>query len=145
MDQLCKALLFEDSNNGEYFLAIVQYIAKINTDKLISTISKLYGSSSTKYGKERKKPSIKIADECINDDLTGFKHNAVSPFGLRKPEKIQILVSKACMEVLGGYVYLGAGCEHTKLGISIEDLICTTGAIVGDYSEARADFDNSLD
>ena len=147
MDQLCKALLFEDTNNGDYYLAIVQYVAKINTDKLISTISKLNRASGVKNGegKEKKKPTIKIADEMMNDELTGFKHNAVSPLGLRRPEKIQVLVSEACVGVNGGYLYLGAGCEHTKLGISVEDLIAVTDAEIGDYSEARVDFDDNTD
>ena len=115
---------------------------------MIGTISRLNGigsSSSSSSDKEKKKPSIKIADESINDDLTGFKHNAVSPLGLRTPEKIKILISQACMGATGGYIYLGAGCQHAKLGISVDDLVGVTGAEIGDYSETRVDFDSNLD
>ena len=59
--------------------------------------------------------------------------------------KIQILISEACTNVKGNYIYLGAGCEHSKLGISIDDLIAVTSAVIGDYSETRADYDDDLD
>ena len=58
-DQLCKAILFEDSNvtstdsqrTPKYYLVIVQYIAKISSDKLKEFIQK----NSNKYSPNKSK------------------------------------------------------------------------------------------
>ena len=57
-DQLCKAILFEDSNTStdsqratKYYLVIVQYIAKISSDKLKEFIQK----NSNKYSPNKSK------------------------------------------------------------------------------------------
>ena len=46
--------------------------------------------------------------------------------------------TQACEKASAGYLYLGAGNEHAKLGISIGDLIAVTKATVADISDTRA-------
>jgi prolyl-tRNA editing enzyme YbaK/EbsC (Cys-tRNA(Pro) deacylase) len=67
----------------------------------------------------KRKLNFRLAPEAVNYSLTGFLHNAVSPFGLRKP--LPIVLCQRCADL--NYIYLGGGEPDLKLGIAIEDLI----------------------
>jgi prolyl-tRNA editing enzyme YbaK/EbsC (Cys-tRNA(Pro) deacylase) len=108
--QLCKALLFEDSaappsSPNKFYLVIVQYVAKVSPEKLKEVVWRMLKSSSGNI--HHAAPHLRVADAADSDNLTGFKHNAVSPFGLRK--EFPVIIAKACVDVAFGYIYLGAG------------------------------------
>jgi len=132
--QLCKALLFEDTASAatsvsKFFLVIVQYVginvynvlmlnhiirfithilhasAKVSPDKLKDVVWRFQKSCSGNA--QHAAPHLRVADEADSDRLTGFKHNAVSPFGLRT--QFPVILAKACAGVTSSYIYLGAG------------------------------------
>lgn len=108
--QLCKALLFEDtaaptSSPNRFYIVIVQYVAKVSPEKLKEVVWRMVKSSNGNT--HHAAPHLRVADEADSDNLTGFKHNAVSPFGLRK--EFTVIIAKACVDVPFGYIYLGAG------------------------------------
>ena len=63
-----------------------------------------------------------LAPEKVNDEMTGFLHNAVCPFGLlhmADPDK------------------MGGGEVDVKLGLPVSDFVRATGALVADVSAPR--------
>eukprot|EP00550_Attheya_septentrionalis_P001828 CAMPEP_0198284564 /NCGR_PEP_ID=MMETSP1449-20131203/4021_1 /TAXON_ID=420275 /ORGANISM="Attheya septentrionalis, Strain CCMP2084" /LENGTH=254 /DNA_ID=CAMNT_0043981679 /DNA_START=63 /DNA_END=827 /DNA_ORIENTATION=+ len=150
--QLCKSMLMEnnkfqqphhsdkkkhshDKTNARFYLVVVQYEATIVTKKLESEIRAL------KPVAERLEPSqfdMRLAKEQDNDAMTGYGHNSVTPFGLVRGSEIPIILSKAILdETVGGFLWMGGGHVHHKLGMSVHDFIQATGAIVADISEPR--------
>lgn len=137
--QLCKSIIFEnvlvdhfncdDPLDSRYYCVIVQYEAKIDTDLLSNVVNSLRPIMN------RKKFNFQLAPEAISDRLTGFSHNAVSPFGLRF--NLPMIICQRCLQVKPAYIYLGGGQVDVKLGISTADFLKATGAIVGELSVPR--------
>ena len=91
----------------------------------------------------RKRFHFQLADEKISNNLSGFNHNGVTPFGLLNP--IPVVVCSRCLTVKPPYLYMGGGEVDIKLGISTDDFLRSTRAIVGEISSVRAAHSNEVD
>ena len=87
--------------------------------------------------------NFRMASEDKNNELTGYYHNAVSPFGLAY--NLPIVICKRCVELDPSYLYLGGGEVDVKLGISVSDLIQGLKPIIGKISHPRSASSESLD
>ena len=76
-----------------------------------------------------------LAPEKVNDEMTGFLHNAVCPFGLATP--IPILVCASCLQLSPPFLWMGGGEVDVKLGLPVSDFVRATGALVADVSAPR--------
>ena len=92
----------------------------------------------------KKKFQFQLAPSAISEQLTGFSHNSVSPFGLRSP--IPVIVCSRCLSVTAPskVIFLGGGDVHVKLALPVNDLIRGCNAMVGDISDLR-DSDGIVD
>lgn len=88
---LCKSVILEnkawngvesDPENARYYLVVVQYISKLDTEKLRGLVRDLKSGESQL---SKKKFNFQLADEHTSYELSGFKHNAVTPVGMRHP------------------------------------------------------------
>lgn len=68
--------------------------------------------------------------------LTGFKHNSVSPFGLKTD--VPIIISKAVVEEEVSFMWMGGGDVDLKLGMGVGEFVKAKDAFVLDISEKRA-------
>jgi hypothetical protein len=138
--QLCKAMLMENvrhsgastRSNSKHYLVVLQYVSSISAPKLASAVRSLLPPA------ERLPPSkfeFRVASEKDSDELTGFLHNSVSPFGLSTP--VPVVMSRAIGEDVG-FLWLGAGDVDLKVGVSVENFERATGASVLDVAEPRA-------
>ena len=94
--QLCKSLIFENVDfdatcrNGEddytyskYYLVLLQYEAKFDTIKFENLIWSLRPVASiVTHRLAKSKFNFKLASDENNNRLSGYKHNAVTPFGM---------------------------------------------------------------
>ena len=90
--QLCKTIVFEnlactrddcaEATNSRFYCVIVQYEARFDAEKLRTFIHSL-NAETTKLPK--KKFNFQLASAEVSDRLTGFTHNAVTPFGMLHP------------------------------------------------------------
>uniref|UniRef100_A0A7S4QWN6 YbaK/aminoacyl-tRNA synthetase-associated domain-containing protein n=3 Tax=Ditylum brightwellii TaxID=49249 RepID=A0A7S4QWN6_9STRA len=154
--QLCKAMLMEnkkydasnslkggdgfDRTNSQFYLIVVQYEGSINANKLASEIRALRSVSS----KTRLDPNafdFRVAKEEDNDALTGFRHNAVSPFGILESKKVPIVLSKDIIKVTPKFIFMGGGHVDLKVGMAVDEFIKSTDAIVVDISDPRSSVD----
>lgn len=86
---------------------------------------------------------VSSAPEKINDEITGFFHNAVCPFGLLTP--IPVLLCASCLQLSPPFLWMGGGEVDVKLGLPVSDFIRATGALVADVSEPRQVSDKDED
>src|SRR3546814_2670861 len=85
--QLCKTIVFEnlactrddceDPKNSKFYCVVVQYEAKLDTEKLRTYVHSLNDNQLSK-----KKFNFQLAPAETSDRLTGYTHNAVTPFGI---------------------------------------------------------------
>jgi len=70
--------------------------------------------------------------------LTGYTHNAVTPFGLLDLS-IPIVVPSLLIEELVDtpFIWMGGGHVHLKLGLSISEFVQKSNVIVADVTEVR--------
>jgi prolyl-tRNA editing enzyme YbaK/EbsC (Cys-tRNA(Pro) deacylase) len=142
VQHLCKSIIFQNTlcphnncdgiANSKFFCVIVQYSEKINGEKLRDFIHKL---SSPESRISKNKIHLRLADENDSRALSGFVHNAVSPFGMLA--KIPTIVCNSCVQLSPKLVWLGGGAVDIKVCISILDLLRATEAVVADISEPR--------
>ena len=148
--QLCKACLFENKNykeedgaaaagkdptNSRYYLVVVQYVESINTKKLCSELRGLRPA-----GPKRFDPNyfadLRLAPEEVSEQLTGYGHNGVSPFGMLDGT-IPVVICKSILNVRPAFVWMGGGHKDWKLGMAVSEFVKGVDAIVLDVSEPR--------
>ena len=79
-----------DPENARYYLVVVQYISKLDTEKLRGLVRDLKSGESQL---SKKKFNFQLADEHTSYELSGFKHNAVTPVGMRHPVPVFFLLT----------------------------------------------------
>lgn len=150
--QLCKTIVLENTAKGspdskpfdlsdltdpKYVAVIVQYEAKIDTDILAN---KIHSLRPPEQQIARKKFKFQLAPESVSDELTGFIHNAVTPFGMTA--QIPVLICQRCLDCTPSFLFLGGGAVDVKLGMSISDLTRGSGAVsLGYISQPRSPAD----
>jgi len=175
--QLCKACLFENKNyepndnnendddddddkdkasassktatdptNSRYYLVVVQYTQTIDTKKLSSELRGLRPPGPTRFGPNYFS-ELRLAPERVSEELTGYGHNGVSPFGL-DDSTIPVIVCKSIVVVDDGdnvnaaltaprFVWMGGGDKDWKLGMATSEFVRGVDGIVLDASVPR--------
>jgi prolyl-tRNA editing enzyme YbaK/EbsC (Cys-tRNA(Pro) deacylase) len=142
VDQLCKTILvqncacihneYSDILDSKYYCIIIQYSHKLNAEKLKEFVHNL---KAKEFRVPKKRFNFQLAPEDISAELTGFSHNAVSPFGLSKV--IPIILCAACTAMSPPYMWMGGGEVDLKLGMPLSDFLRATNALIADISEPR--------
>ncbi|RHY67867.1 hypothetical protein DYB38_013004 [Aphanomyces astaci] len=134
--QLCKSIIMENvawksdmPHVPRFVCVIVQYKAKINSDK----VAKLIRDASTSVKISRKQVNFQHAPPDTSALLTGFEFNGVSPFGMSTA--LPVIVSAPVLEL--PYIWLGGGAHDVKLKVSVTQCVQSLSAIAGDVSESR--------
>lgn len=161
--QLCKACLFENKNylpnnnnnnnnsptatpdptNSQYYLVVVQYVESINMKKLSSELRGLRPVGPTRFDPNYFS-DLRLAPEDISEQLTGYGHNGVSPFGLLDTT-IPIIVCQSIIEnVKPKFIWMGGGHKDWKLGMAVSEFVNALGAIVLDVSDPRVGVEGGI-
>ena len=132
---LCKSMIIKnhkynksiknDYYNSEYYCVILQYTTKMSSNKINKLILNCNNSKLTK-----KDVLFTLAGEKESDELSGFKHNAVTPLGMKV--SIPILLSKSITTLKPLYIWLGGGEVNQKFIISVNELINHFNPIIDD-------------
>lgn len=134
---LCKSIVMENTRShpsvtgwtdpaaSKYFLIIVQYTARLHSDKLKAAVMKASGGAhGSKYY------NMRLASEEANDLLTGFSHNAVSPVGLKEP--LPIILSHRIAQLQPQMFWMGGGEVDLKLGVDLQEFLAAYQPMVAD-------------
>ncbi|KAG2434874.1 hypothetical protein HYH02_012074 [Chlamydomonas schloesseri] len=128
IDHLCKSIVMEntrahesvtgwdDPKHSKYYCVIVQYTARLHADKLKVALCELGGR---RFG--RQYYNMRLAPEEVNDALTGYSHNAVSPIGMK--EDLPIILSSKITQLDPPLFWMGAGEVDLKVGMDVQEFI----------------------
>ncbi|KXZ54798.1 hypothetical protein GPECTOR_4g869 [Gonium pectorale] len=130
VELLCKSIVMEntrahesvvgwdDPYHSKYYCVIVQYTARLHADKLKMALLELGGR---KFG--RQYYNMRLAPEEVNDALTGYSHNAVTPIAMR--ERLPMVLSHriAALADEEGEFWLGAGEVDLKVCLKVREFI----------------------
>ncbi|CAN0043164.1 unnamed protein product [Ectocarpus sp. 6 AP-2014] len=134
--QLCKTMIMEnkafdenDPTMERFYLVVVQYAARLSSQKISAAVMRMMKRSS------RGRCNLQVAPEEVGLSLSGFPHNGVTVFGGLTP--MPVILSEAVLTLRPSFVWMGAGHPLFKLGVSAEDLVKKLGATVADISVPR--------
>lgn len=106
---LCKSIVmcntkcshenYDDPTNSKYYLIVVQYTARLHNDKITAAVR---SQSANPPG--RKQFNFRLCSPEVNDALTGYSHNAVSPLGCK--EKLPVIVSDRIAKLNPSFLWL---------------------------------------
>lgn len=135
--QMCKSMLLEnkqwrgtdefDPSNARWYLVVVQYAAAFDASKLRSALVERTKLPAKAF-------NFRVADESVNDTLSGFKHNAVTPFGF-KEARVPVVLAAAASKM--GFIWMGGGHGAFKLGVPVDAFLKTFTPWVLECSTAR--------
>jgi len=145
--QLCKSMLMEnkafasnmknsavDTTYSPFYLVVLQYESVITTKQLESEIRALRPVTARL---DTSKFDFRLASEEDNARITGYTHNAVTPFGLL--EKVPVIFAKAIVDNIDmtQFIWMGGGHVHLKVGMAVKDFIHCQKPMVLDVTNPR--------
>lgn len=80
--------------------------------------------------------NFQLASEEQSFELSGFGHNAISPYGM-KVCNIPVIICQRCTEVQPPLLYLGGGKVDVKLLVSVNDILRSLNAMTGLITDPR--------
>ncbi|KAI9277756.1 YbaK/aminoacyl-tRNA synthetase-associated domain-containing protein [Sporodiniella umbellata] len=134
-EHMCKSVILENTRcthkdisdplYSRYYCVITQYVAPVNTQKLLNYCRSLKNKEISK-----KNYNFRLADPEVSLDLTGFEKGGVSPFGMKQP--IPVILAESVTKLKPSVIYLGAGHIDWKLGVPIDTFIKSTNCFITD-------------
>ncbi|KAI9141526.1 hypothetical protein BKA69DRAFT_1124838 [Paraphysoderma sedebokerense] len=114
-----------DPSNSKYYCVITQYVAKLNTEKLLKFVRRLKNNEISK-----KNYNFRVTAAETSLRITGYDNNAVSPFGMLTD--IPIIITESIAKLKPGIFFLGAGHVDWKVGLPVKEFIQVTGCYIAD-------------
>jgi prolyl-tRNA editing enzyme YbaK/EbsC (Cys-tRNA(Pro) deacylase) len=133
-------------NNSRYYMIILQYTATLNEAKLKKAIHALNNTHRHTHTHTHT-PSLplsnfrfRLAPEETSQKLTGYTHNAVTPFGLPSstiPDDLPIVLAADILNIKPPFIYMGGGHVNCKLGCRLVEFVRALDPIVAHVSDPR--------
>jgi prolyl-tRNA editing enzyme YbaK/EbsC (Cys-tRNA(Pro) deacylase) len=133
---LCKSIIMENTRIEEdpgiqkYFLVMVQYSARLHSDKLRAAVQAFHAARGVKLSRAR--VNMRLCAEEVSDRLSGFEHNAVSPVGMATA--LPMIMSHRIVALEPDFFWLGAGEVDLKVGMSANEFNEAYKPIVADVT-----------
>ena len=147
IDQLCKSLILENTAFPEgheetptfarFYLIIVQYVAQMQSHKLFKYLRTINPTVPKKYF------HFRVADESEAINLSGFEHNAITPFGMIK--NLPIVLADDITKLPHDYCWIGGGEIDVKLGFNVKEFIEKMKPMVCDIYKRENEKDEEKD
>ena len=125
-NHLCKCIIMENKKfNPElaskfyhrYVCVIIQFTTSLKNERLIKAM-KSYQNNNCEVKASRKYFHYRLASGEMNNELSGYMHNAVTPF-MFKDTSIPFVLSDRITKLQPAYFWLGGGHVNTKLSNSL--------------------------
>ena len=111
---------FQSPHYQQFYCVVIQYTTKINSDKLMKLGRQIQNESACKENRLGKKAfHFLLVPEETSFQLTGYRHNAVTPFAMR--QKMPMILSDPISSL--AYFYLGGGAIDLKIRIGTQELL----------------------
>jgi len=122
INHLCKTIVMENCKwskedasptNPQFVCVVLQYTTRLNADAVKKAIAEANPSVS------KSKFNFQLAQEADSDRLTGYRHNAVVPIGMKTD--LPILLSDQITRLNPAHFWLGAGQVDVKLRVDLKE------------------------
>ena len=119
---MCKCIIMENKKfkpemasefYQKYVCVVIQFKTNLNNEKLIKAM-KNYQNSNCAEKVSRKGFHYRLAPDTVNAELSGYMHNAVTPFMFKNTE-VPMVVSDRIQRLKPGFFWLGGGHVNTKI------------------------------
>ena len=119
---LCKCIILENKRfkkemESEFYhqfvCVVIQFKTTLNNEKIIKVMKKYQNGNCTEKV-SRKGFHYRLANDTANEEISGYMHNAVTPF-MFKNTKIPMVVSDRIRQLSPANFWLGGGHVNTKL------------------------------
>lgn len=78
---------------------------------------------------------MRLVSSETNFELTGFDHNAVTPFGCKSgPQDMPVVLAESVARLEPKCLWLGGGETDLKLGLSLDDFIKAFNPMIEDIN-----------
>ncbi|ELP88008.1 hypothetical protein EIN_419370 [Entamoeba invadens IP1] len=141
--QLCKSLILENTafppgatetpTFARFYLLIVQYVAQMQSHKLFKYLRAVNPEVKKKCF------HFRVADESEAITLSGFEHNAITPFGMNK--KIPVVLADDITRLPQDYCWIGGGEIDVKLGFNVKEFVEKMKPMVTDIYKREGEKD----
>eukprot|EP00899_Mesostigma_viride_P007489 jgi/Mesvir1/16741/Mv15123-RA.1 len=140
VEHLCKSIVMVNTQAPEsvvdcsnpkmskYYVVIVQYCARLNTEKLRPFLHALSEGAIPK-----KRINMRLAPEATSDELTGFTHNSVCPVGMAT--QIPVILSDRITKLEPNFFWMGGGEVDLKLCCDVKEFIAAVNPFIVDCTE----------
>ena len=118
---------YSDPKNSRYYMVIVQYTARLHNERLGQVIRSLSTPPPS-----RNAFNFRVCPPEVNDELTGFSHNGVTPLGTRR--NVPIILSDRIAKLENGFFWLGGGEPDVKIRFSVKEFIAHFNPIIGNIT-----------
>ena len=139
--QMCKTMVVEnkqwkghdpfDRFNAKHYLVVVQYAATFNALGLRNALAALSAGALRKSDF-----NFRVADEATMAALSGFEHNAVTPYGMREA-RVPVVLAMAAARAPREFFWMGGGHADLKVGVPVADFLKRFEPLLLDVSDAR--------
>jgi len=139
---LCKTIILENTNWNKEFqdeplyykhvAVIIQYEARLNSEKIMKFMKELQNKHAKNKHVSKKHFHFRLADEEVAKEITGYGYNAITPFLMK--QSIPVILSEEITHLTPKYFWMGGGEVELKLGMSVEEFLNLTGAMVAQTS-----------
>lgn len=96
-------------------MILYQYVERFNTELVMRVVK------DWNPGVGKKKFNFRLAPPEVSEELTGFKHGAVVPFGT--PTPIPVIMSSSILSLCPRNIWVGAGHVDCKLRVDIDEFM----------------------
>jgi len=128
--QLCKSMIMENTKVSDmtleqataagrvkYICVMLQYGGtKLQKEKLTDVVRRMEGSKAV----GKKQYSLRMVSQEVSDQLSGYTHNAVTPFGMA--QEVPLLLSDKIKALPEGKLWLGGGEPDLKMRVDVAEL-----------------------
>ena len=114
-----------DVQFSSYPICEWQYVSKLHAEKLRDLIFDKRGGTT-----QRKKIKMRLASESVSQAITGYAHNAVTPFACKR--RIPTIISHHITNLRPDFFWMGAGEVDLKVGLPCTAFVQEFGIHVTD-------------
>ncbi|KAJ3103099.1 hypothetical protein HDU97_010379 [Phlyctochytrium planicorne] len=114
-----------DPLNSKYYAVIVQYIGKLNTQKLMNYARDLKNKAISK-----KHYNFRVTADESSFALTGYPSGGVTPIAMN--QNIPIIISKSVLSLQPPVLWLGAGHVDWKVAFPVNSFVEASRSFVAE-------------
>ena len=143
---MCKCIIVENTKcteqgvankfNSRYYCLILQYCAKLDGDKLMKYVRDIANTYQQEHNlPQLGKDNFSFHAASNGEELTGYVHNGIVPFGMKTP--MPIILCKRVADLKPRFFWLGGGEVNVKCEVRTDEFCAALEPLITEISVPR--------